>query len=100
MLGKTEGKRRRRRQRTRWLDSIPDSIDMKLKLPQTPGEWRFLLGARLETQVSQTRSQCCVLGSGPETGQVLFAVNYVIFLLRVLVSWVVNEGEGSLIGDT
>ena len=30
VLGKIEGKRRRRRQRIRWLDSITDSIDMKL----------------------------------------------------------------------
>ena len=30
MVGKIEGKRRRRRQRTRWLDGITDSIDMSL----------------------------------------------------------------------
>ena len=30
MLGKTEGKRRRGRQRMRWLDSITDSMDMNL----------------------------------------------------------------------
>ena len=30
MLGKIEGKRRRGRQRTRWLDSITDSMDMDL----------------------------------------------------------------------
>ena len=30
MLGKTEGRRRRRRQRTRWLDGITDSMDMSL----------------------------------------------------------------------
>jgi len=30
MLGKTEGKRRRRPQRIRWLDSITDSLDMNL----------------------------------------------------------------------
>ena len=30
MLGKTEGKRRRRRQRMRWLDSITDLMDMNL----------------------------------------------------------------------
>ena len=30
MLGKFEGKRRRGRQRMRWLDSITDSMDMKL----------------------------------------------------------------------
>ena len=30
MLGKTESKRRRRKQRMRWLDSITNSIDMTL----------------------------------------------------------------------
>ena len=30
MLGKTEGKRGRGRQRMRWLDSITDSMDMNL----------------------------------------------------------------------
>ena len=30
MLGKTEGRRRRGRQRKRWLDDITDSMDMSL----------------------------------------------------------------------
>ena len=30
MLGKIEGRRRRRRQRMRWLDSITDSMDVSL----------------------------------------------------------------------
>ena len=30
MLGKIEGKRRRRQQRMRWLDGIIDSMDMSL----------------------------------------------------------------------
>ena len=30
MLGKTEGRRRRGRQRMRWLDDISDSMDMSL----------------------------------------------------------------------
>ena len=30
MLGKVEGRRKREQQRTRWLDSITDSMDMRL----------------------------------------------------------------------
>ena len=34
MLGKIEGRRRRRQQRTRWLDSITDSMDVNLSTIQ------------------------------------------------------------------
>ena len=44
MLGKTEGKRRSRQQRIRWLDSITDSMDMSLSKFQEVVEDRSLVG--------------------------------------------------------
>ena len=37
MLGKIEGRRRRKWQRTRWLDGITDSMDMSLSMEGKPG---------------------------------------------------------------
>ena len=41
MLGNIEGKRRRGRQRMRWLDGITDSMDMYLKVEE---EFEHTLG--------------------------------------------------------
>ena len=57
VLGKIEGRRRRGQQRTRWLDSITDSMDVSLsKLQETvknrrPGELQSL-GLQSQTQLS------------------------------------------------
>ena len=40
MLGKIEGRKRRGRQRTRWLDGIIDSMDMSLSRVQEMGKDR------------------------------------------------------------
>ena len=60
MLGKTEGRRRRGRQRMRWLEGITDSMDMSLsKLQERVKDAEDWLAALHWVTKSRTRLSDC-----------------------------------------
>ena len=54
MLGKIEGRKRRGRERMRWLDSITDSMDMSLSKPRETVKDRGVWQATIHGVTSQT----------------------------------------------
>ena len=54
MLGELEGKRRRWRQKIRWLDGIPDTMDMNLsklqEIVEDRGAWRAAVPGAANSQ--------------------------------------------------
>ena len=67
MLGKTEGRRRRERQRMRWLDGITDSMDMSLcklrEIVEDRGDWRAAVHVVTKSWTQVSNRTTTIIGS-------------------------------------
>ena len=99
MLGKTKGRRRKGQQRIRWLDGIPDSVDMHLsKLGNSEGQGSLACCSPWGHQESDMTGQLNNI-SCPSGGRVLRHLFYARSQCQRNQA-LVDQGSGSLIFQT
>ena len=84
MVGKTEGRRRRRQQRMRWLDSFTDSMDVNLS-----NFWEIVKDSKA----------CCAIVHGVAKSQTGLSNSTILLRSAVLTFWRVYLIQHSQLND-